>query len=60
MLKAHFETSSVFHNTLMAFARGCLMETCVRHFESDNWFVGLHFVVAAKSQCICLDLILEE
>lgn len=33
---------------------------CVLSFESDNWFVGLHFVAPAKSQCICLDLILEE
>lgn len=27
-------------------------------FESDNWFVGLHFV--AKSPSSCLDLILGD
>lgn len=48
-----------FKNTL-AFASGCLMERCVLSFESDNWFVGLHFVAAAKSRRICLDLILED
>lgn len=28
--------------------------------ESVNWFVGLHFVAAAKCQCICLDMILKD
>lgn len=40
-----------------AFASGCLMGRCVLSFESDNWFVGLHVVAAAKSLSICLDLI---
>lgn len=44
----------------MAFALGCLMEGCVLSFESVNWFVGLCFVAPAKSQCICLDLILKD
>lgn len=40
-----------------AFASGCLMGRCVLSSESDNWFVGLHVVAAAKSLSICLDLI---
>lgn len=33
-----------------AFAPGRLMGRCVLSFESDNWFVGLHVVAAAKSE----------
>ena len=44
----------------MAFASGCLKERRVLSFGSVNWFVGLHFVAPAKSQCICLDLILKD
>lgn len=36
------------------------MEGCVLSFESVNWLVGLCFVAAAKSLCICLDLILKD
>lgn len=45
-----------FKNT-RAFASGCLMGRRALSFESDNWFVGLHVVAAAKSLSICLDLI---
>lgn len=62
MLKAHFETNRewCFKEILMAFAQGFRMEGCVLSFESVNWLVGLCFVAAAKSVCICLDLILKD
>lgn len=63
MLKANLETNRpVFQKNILilAFALGCLMEGCMLSFESVNWFVGLHFVAPAKSQYICLDLILND
>lgn len=48
-----------FKNT-RAFASRCLMWRCVLSFESDNWFVGLHVVAAAKSLSMCLDLMSRD